>query len=330
MRRICNLCAIFGFTNYGNIVQHKSLKKLLRVLSIESTVRGHDATGFGYCANGEIRIFKAPVQAKKLHLYFPTNTTSVIGHSRMATQGIPENNINNHPFPAIAGETSFALAHNGVIYNDKLLRITKQLPDTPIETDSYICCQLLESYGTLDFGSIKSMCEDLEGTFSLSIIDDKRNIYLIKGDSPLFLAHFEKLGLYVYTSTEQIFTKALLRTRIKHEPYTKIDITNGDILKITAEGLIERARFEVLELFCLNPRWSYDFNFLRKTEISHTTYLDELVELGTFAGVSREEIVSLYECGFMGCEIEELLSEPELLREQLCSISEDNDFTFDY
>jgi hypothetical protein len=85
-----------------------------------------------------------------------------------------------------------------------------------------------------------------------------------------------------------------------------------------------------MELFCLNSRWSYDFNLFRKTEISHTSYLDELVELGTFAGVSREEITSLYECGYSGYEIEELLSEPELLREQLCSIEDENDFTFEF
>jgi glucosamine--fructose-6-phosphate aminotransferase (isomerizing) len=118
VRRICDLCGIFGFTNYGNIVQHKSLKKLLRVLSIESTVRGHDATGFGYCANGEIGIFKAPQPANKLHFYFSTNTISVIGHTRMATKGDPANNINNHPFVGVAGETEFSLCHNGVIYND--------------------------------------------------------------------------------------------------------------------------------------------------------------------------------------------------------------------
>jgi hypothetical protein len=59
--------------------------------------------------------------------------------------------------------------------------------------------------------------------------------------------------------------------------------------------------------------------------------LDELVELGSFVGVSKTEITALLELSYCPFEIEELLSDPNLLREQLCSLyEEENDFCFEY
>ena len=49
----------------------------------------------------------------------------------------------------IDGDTN-ALAHNGVLYNDRELRREQHLPTTPIETDSYIAVQLLEQGQQLD------------------------------------------------------------------------------------------------------------------------------------------------------------------------------------
>ena len=326
------MCAIFGFLDYKQEVQHRTMKKLLRVLSVESEARGKDATGFAYVACDNIIVYKAAKPAHKLHLYCPVNTKCVIGHTRMATQGTPENNINNHPFTGIAGETNFALAHNGVIYNDLGLRKSKALPPTKIHTDSYIATQLLEASNALDFESIKSMAETVEGTFSFTILDDKNNLFLVKGDNPLFLAHFEKIGLYVYASTESIFTKAILRTKLRHEPFSKIEVNSGDILKIDIQGNMEKSKFDNwYSSFLFSTRMPYNWSFATNQTPTENTHLDELVELGSFVGVSREEISALFELGFSLFEIEQLLYEPDLLREQLSSAyEEESDFCFDY
>ena len=52
------------------------------------------------------------------------------------------------------GDTRFALAHNGILGNDRLLRKKKKLPVTRIETDSYVAVQLLERYGELSSKSL--------------------------------------------------------------------------------------------------------------------------------------------------------------------------------
>ena len=48
------MCSIFGFVNYGNNkLKGSQLKELVKVLSVESEVRGKDASGIAYVKNGE-------------------------------------------------------------------------------------------------------------------------------------------------------------------------------------------------------------------------------------------------------------------------------------
>ena len=68
----------------------------------------------------------------------PGDATCILGHTRMTTQGSEKVNHNNHPFISKVKGHEFALAHNGVLYNDIELRMTERLPDTFIETDSFI------------------------------------------------------------------------------------------------------------------------------------------------------------------------------------------------
>lgn len=84
----------------------------------------------------------------------PRSLSIVMGHTRMATQGSELVNTNNHPFPGVAGQTHFSLAHNGILTNGKTLRKKYKLPATKVETDSYVAVQLLEQYGQINFDSL--------------------------------------------------------------------------------------------------------------------------------------------------------------------------------
>lgn len=148
----------------------------------------------------------------------------------MTTQGNQKFNQNNHPFPGHA-DKDFAFAHNGVLYNDEELRKENHLPDTHIETDSYIAVQLIEQQKKLDFDSLKNMAETVRGNFTFTILDEENSLYIIKGSNPMCLLHFEALGLYVYASTESIMKNALRKVGLQKSPYTKIDTVHGDILK---------------------------------------------------------------------------------------------------
>lgn len=89
-----------------------------------------------------------------MHFKVPEDVNAVMGHTRMTTQGSEKLNYNNHPFYGNA-RVSFALAHNGVIYNVEVLRRNENLPNTHIKTDSYIAVQLIERKSVMSFESLR-------------------------------------------------------------------------------------------------------------------------------------------------------------------------------
>ena len=206
---IINMCGLFGFLNYsGDKIGNLSL--LTNSLAEQASVRGTDATGIAFCGMSGINIVKDCKSADEINFKHSDEICSLIGHTRHSTQGSEKRNYNNHPFIGRCKNSNFALAHNGVLSNDKQLRKKYRLPKTKIETDSYIAVQLIESQKYFGVSRIIYMSEQTEGSFSYSILDDENNIWLVKGDSPLSLIHFPKLKVYVYASTEEILYKSII------------------------------------------------------------------------------------------------------------------------
>lgn len=163
------MSCLFGILDYNQSLNSKQLNKMVAVLSKACEVRGTDATGIAYNYNERLCIYKRPLSARKMHYKIPNGVHYVMGHTRMTTQGNERFNYNNHPFLGKTDNTDFALAHNGVLYNDYHLRLTERLADTKIETDSYIAVQLIEKNRTLDTESLKYMAEQLEGSFTITV-----------------------------------------------------------------------------------------------------------------------------------------------------------------
>lgn len=206
------MCSVFGLIDYKQALTAKEKNRILNTLARECEVRGTDATGIAYHFGGRLRIFKRPLPAHKLRLHMPSGVNMIMGHTRMTTQGDAVRNQNNHPFAgSIAGKT-FALAHNGILWNDKLLRQQENLPQTSVETDSYVAVQLLQQQNALDFQSLKEMAEKVEGSFVFTILDSEDSIWFVKGENPLCLFHYN--GFTLYASTQEILVKAVKRLRL--------------------------------------------------------------------------------------------------------------------
>lgn len=310
------MCAIFGFMDYKGIVSSSVLKKLIKALSIEAECRGTDATGISYVKDGEMVTFKKARPAHKVKLYFPADTKCVIGHTRMTTQGSEKLSYNNHPFES---EKGFALAHNGVIYNDKQLRQKYMLPDTKIETDSYIAVQLLEYFGGAGIENIKKMSELVEGSFVFTILRNDGTLFLVKGCNPLTLYHFPDLGLYAYASTKSILDNALKKSGFTYKK-CEIKVSEGEILEISPDGNISRSIFEVKEKY--HSFWNpYSLN-----TVEYCGWCDEfeneemLLEYCGMFGVSEEDVELLLEYGYDADTIEEMLMDTTMLEEALAEI----------
>ena len=310
------MCAVFGFLDYKGKISNAVLKKLVHYLSVAAEVRGTDATGIAYVRSSGIITYKKPKPAHKVKLFFPRDTRAVIGHTRFTTQGSEKRNCNNHPFEGHCGKEAFALAHNGVLYNDRELRREQHLPTTPIETDTYVAVQLLEQGQNLDTENIKRMAELVEGSFVFTILRNDNTLFLVKGNNPLTLYHFPALGLYVYASTKSILYNALQKVHMT-EKACEVEISEGEIIEISPSGNLHKSTFEIQDYIhtMFNP---YNWDQL---DYAKWWMEDEREELlleycGTF-GVSEEEVELLLEVGYDPDEIEELLMDTAAMEEAL-------------
>lgn len=307
------MCAVFGFLDYKGKVSNAVLKKLIHYLSIAAEVRGTDATGIAYVRDGSMVTYKKPKPAHKVKLFFPRGTRAVIGHTRFTTQGSEKRNCNNHPFEGHCGTESFALAHNGVLYNDRELRREQHLPPTSIETDSYIAVQLLEQGQQLDTENIKRMAELVEGSFVFTILKNDNTLFLVKGNNPLTLYHFPALGLYVYASTKSILDNALQKVHIA-EKACEIEISVGEIIEISPCGNLHKSTFEMQDYIhsLFNP---YNWDYAKWWMEDEREEL--LLEYCSTFGVSEKEVRLLLDFGYDPDEIEELLMDTEAMEEAI-------------
>ena len=300
------MCCLFGFVDYASSLSVKQKSRLTRELSIAAEARGTDATGVAYNTSRGLQIYKRPLAAHRLHLRIPAEAHVVMGHTRMTTQGSAKKNYNNHPFLGCVKGKSFALAHNGVLWNDLELRHTKHLPRTKVQTDSYIAIQLIEQQKVLNLSSLKCMAEQVEGSFSFSVLSEQDDLWLVKGDNPLTVVHFPKVGVYAYASTSEILNKALARCGNWLGRGEKVDIAMGDIVKIDSRGHITHGTFDVSKFY--RSSWGYwDTPLYPKAPHSEEEHLALLKSIAKAFGFTGEMIDRLLDQGFTTMEIEELL-----------------------
>lgn len=305
------MCCLFGIHDYARGLTQKQKNRLLSILGTACEARGTDATGISFNVGGKLCIYKRPRPAHRMRFQVPAEVGVIMGHTRMTTQGSERKNHNNHPFPGNVRGSQFALAHNGMLYNDVRLRKQYKLPATKIETDSYVAAQLIEDSGKLDFAGLQYMAEKLEGSFTITVLTDKDDLYFVKGDNPLCLYHYPARGLYVYASTEEILRTALRQFPIDLGVPIRVDLVCGDILRIDKHGNQDLGTFDSSNLL---PRmyapWR-DFEFQgatpKTTASTEDTYLDDLKSIAIFYGLYPEDVDALLADGFTTDDIEEML-----------------------
>lgn len=321
------MCCLFGLIDYKGSLSYFQKNHIIKILSKSAMARGTDATGIAYNSNGKMVIYKNPMPANRMQFHIPRDANFIIGHTRLTTQGNEKFNYNNHPFLSNANEMVFALAHNGIIYNDRELRKSEKLPDTKIETDSYIAIQLLEKERTLDFEAIKHMAEKIQGSFCFNILDVENNLYFVKGDNPMCIYHFVKKGFYLYASTQEILKQAVKKLRLTIETHNSIEISMGDILKIDSKGNITSAKFDTTNINSSRFNWlndyqsGYSLSYSKMLSKSDTFLIESQIELlldmAESIGIGEDEIYLLLEYGFSLTEVVEMLENPKYIRNSI-------------
>lgn len=238
------MCCLFGLIDYKQLLSVKQKDQILSALATVCETRGTDATGIAYNSGGKLQIYKRPVPGQRMRFHVPQETSVVMGHTHMATQGSPKKSWNNHPFPGTVRGESFVLAHNGVLYNDRTLRRQMKLSDTKVETDSYIAVQLLEKKRALNFSSLRDMAELVEDSFTFTVLGPWDDLFIVKGDNPMCLVQFPSLGIYLYASTKEILQKAVYQMHLPSKPFDRINLDCGEILQISPDGTMARSTFD--------------------------------------------------------------------------------------
>lgn len=144
------MCGVFGFVAKND--HRMSLADLKRVAA-QTMTRGPHAWGLAWIdSQDRLKMFKQTgriVDALGL-LAMARDAKALIGHCRWATQGDPQNNLNNHPHPADGGW----IVHNGIIrHYDELIDEFDLHPVS--DCDSELLGQLIER---LD-GDLVDRCE---------------------------------------------------------------------------------------------------------------------------------------------------------------------------
>ena len=79
------MCGLYGILSYGNGI--KDIAEITEVLTIESAVRGIDATGYSKNKSNQKEVCKKSKSAYTMKFSVPKGVNAVMGHTRHATQG---------------------------------------------------------------------------------------------------------------------------------------------------------------------------------------------------------------------------------------------------
>jgi glucosamine 6-phosphate synthetase-like amidotransferase/phosphosugar isomerase protein len=236
------MCGIAGFC------LHKDDKVNARRLSMamlnQIVSRGEDATGAAWVQSdraskkASIAVSKAPVPAYNFEQYLstmPTATKRAILHTRWATKGSPQNNLNNHPI--VSGK--IVGVHNGVLSNDD--NVFKYLAEErKAQVDSEAAFALLNR----TVYSPAQVLQSLRGRAALAWLDarDKRDLHLARVDgSPLAIGMTE-VGSFFFASTMPLLVNACADAKVdlswaeEIEPMTYMRIRNGEIIELATIG----------------------------------------------------------------------------------------------
>ena len=242
------MCGIFGFVKTKESAGISN-KNLLRGLVKLSESRGKESSGIAYRTNDNIGVFKMPERGSRL-IKSPTYKKiiadnlkapfAIIGHARLVTNGLLEDNLNNQPVikDGIIG------IHNGIIVNDHRIwtRFNNLSKNSGVDTEALLALiKHFEKNGKSLPGAVTASFKEIEGTASVALLFNNFP-YLMLATNNGSLYFTEKDDLLIFAS-EELFLKSLLnKTDPAESKIQRIEPNEAYLIKINN---LEKIKFSL-------------------------------------------------------------------------------------
>jgi glucosamine 6-phosphate synthetase-like amidotransferase/phosphosugar isomerase protein len=234
------MCGIMGYVKLeGCEIDDRQLWKNVKYLLEELQWRGKDATGIAYRKGEQTMVCKAPITAKKFvadeqfRKLKQNMPTLFIAHTRQATQGSPQDNRNNHPI--YSKENGWAVVHNGIIYNDKVL-FSKYGLHRDADVDSEIILKLFEHKYSITKSAVesaKSIISEIDGSLTFAFLTDDK-IILYGNGGRVHIAYDEQQKVIYFSQDNDSLRKVLSGKKVMNY----FTIRTGDIREIDDDEIL--------------------------------------------------------------------------------------------
>tara|TARA_B100000886_G_scaffold307947_1_gene241305 strand:+ start:10331 stop:12268 length:1938 start_codon:yes stop_codon:yes gene_type:complete len=217
------MCGIFGIVNKDDKkISSDLIKKIANKLFIFSETRGKEAAGIAINTGLSIETYKKPCSASEFIkedkykdlinfcLREGNKNFSLIGHSRLVTNGFAINNQNNQPVnvPGLVG------IHNGIITNqEKILEANKGLKcDSEVDTEVFlrlIKFNLEKSKNNI-ISSVSESFNEIMGSASIAtFFGNLPNLVLASNTGALFYIYNKRNTFFAFASERFILQKLM-------------------------------------------------------------------------------------------------------------------------
>ncbi len=260
------MCGIFGVTITKESELRKDFKSVLQSLFLLSESRGKEASGFAINDGKEVRFLKTPFPASMLvksrvfedevrRLLSDNNEFySVIGHSRLVTNGYEQFNENNQPVV----KNNMAVIHNGIIVNSNELWSKYSDESKLTDLDSELIPTLVRRFYQEDKNfshSLTKFYSEIYGMTSIAILPfDSNNLILATNNGSLYFAESSKHGAFIFAS-ERFILDALIKDKGLQQVFPASHVHHLPANHACAVSL-QTSAFEVIELEKSSPGFS--------------------------------------------------------------------------
>ena len=224
------MCGIFGITVGEGPLQTRKIPHLLKDLFLFSESRGKEASGIAVCSRENIQVLKSAVAAssmirsgqyRKLMAETVNGTAeklqepiTIIGHSRLVTDGSRYDQGNNQP--VLAGNC--VGIHNGIIVNNEEIWKGQSDLRRQYQVDSEVILALLRKFLGEQASIIKAAQKSftvIQGSASIAVLfRDYDRLLLATNNGSLYYANITPLRALIFASEKYILNRLL----VKHVP----------------------------------------------------------------------------------------------------------------